>query len=67
MRREVQEEAGMNVAGVNIVGSQPWPIGRAGSNELMVLIRWHVYFGHFWKVSNTLLCFLVIDRVRLHC
>lgn len=36
VRREVQEEAGVAVGGVQILGSQPWPIGRAGSCELMV-------------------------------
>ena len=36
MRREVSEEAGIKVGRVAIVGSQPWPIGRGGSCELMV-------------------------------
>ena len=36
MRREVFEEAGIKVGEVAIVGSQPWPIGRGGSCELMI-------------------------------
>jgi NAD+ diphosphatase len=34
--RECKEEAGVSVNMVHIVGSQPWPIGRAGSCELML-------------------------------
>ena len=30
------EEAGVKVGDVAIVGSQPWPIGRGGSCELMI-------------------------------
>lgn len=30
------EEAGIRVGDVAIVGSQPWPIGRGGSCELMI-------------------------------
>lgn len=36
VRREVQEEVGVRVGEVAIVGSQPWPIGRGGSCELMI-------------------------------
>mmetsp|Transcript_5808 Transcript_5808/g.14849 ORF Transcript_5808/g.14849 Transcript_5808/m.14849 type:complete len:372 (+) Transcript_5808:266-1381(+) len=36
VRREVWEEAGVEVGAVSVLGSQPWPIGRAGSNELMI-------------------------------
>lgn len=36
VRREVLEEVGIEVSEVQIVGTQPWPIGRAGSCELMV-------------------------------
>lgn len=36
MRREVMEEAGIEVSDVAILGSQPWPIGRGGSCELMI-------------------------------
>ncbi|KAL4859665.1 Peroxisomal NADH pyrophosphatase NUDT12 [Chlorella vulgaris] len=36
VRRETREEAGIEVAAVDIVGSQPWPVGRGGSCELMV-------------------------------
>lgn len=36
VRREVREEAGVKVGVVSILGSQPWPIGRAGANELMI-------------------------------
>jgi NAD+ diphosphatase len=35
VRREVQEEAGVSVGLVNILGSQPWPIG--------------VTFSFFWR------------------
>ena len=35
-RREVREESGVRVEAVSILGSQPWPIGRAGSCELMI-------------------------------
>lgn len=34
--REVREEAGVRLSRVAIVGSQPWPIGRGGSCELMI-------------------------------
>jgi len=34
--REVREEAGVAVSGVKLVGSQPWPLGRGGSHELMI-------------------------------
>jgi NADH pyrophosphatase NudC (nudix superfamily) len=34
--REVKEESGVVVHSVEILGSQPWPIGRAGSCELMI-------------------------------
>eukprot|EP00887_Chlorella_sp_A99_P005196 scaffold1.g5196.t1 len=34
--REVREEAGVSVTQVDIVGTQPWPIGRGGSCELMI-------------------------------
>mmetsp|Transcript_94026 Transcript_94026/g.166515 ORF Transcript_94026/g.166515 Transcript_94026/m.166515 type:complete len:363 (-) Transcript_94026:60-1148(-) len=34
--REVMEEAGLTLKSVHLVASQPWPIGRAGSCELMV-------------------------------
>lgn len=34
--REVREEAGVQVGSVDVVGSQPWPIGRGGSYELMI-------------------------------
>ena len=35
--RQVREEVGIETAGrVAFVGSQPWPIGRGGSSELMV-------------------------------
>mmetsp|Transcript_54315 Transcript_54315/g.172489 ORF Transcript_54315/g.172489 Transcript_54315/m.172489 type:complete len:118 (+) Transcript_54315:961-1314(+) len=27
--REVQEEAGVGVSSIHVVGSQPWPVGRA--------------------------------------
>ena len=36
MRREVWEEAGIRVGAVDILQSQPWPIGRSGSCELMI-------------------------------
>ncbi|KAK9817473.1 hypothetical protein WJX74_009806 [Apatococcus lobatus] len=36
VRREVLEEAGLPVSSVVILGSQPWPIGRGGSCELMI-------------------------------
>lgn len=36
VRREVMEEAGIEVSSVAILGSQPWPIGRGGSCELMI-------------------------------
>lgn len=36
VRREVMEESGIRVGDVSIVGSQPWPIGRGGSCELMI-------------------------------
>jgi NAD+ diphosphatase len=34
--REVKEESGLVVDTVEILGSQPWPIGRGGSCELMI-------------------------------
>mmetsp|Transcript_21833 Transcript_21833/g.70516 ORF Transcript_21833/g.70516 Transcript_21833/m.70516 type:complete len:354 (+) Transcript_21833:97-1158(+) len=34
VRREVMEEAGVRCGRVTIVGSQPWPLGRAGACEL---------------------------------
>ncbi|WIA10138.1 hypothetical protein OEZ85_010345 [Tetradesmus obliquus] len=36
VRREVMEEARVQVSDVQIVGTQPWPIGRYGSCELMI-------------------------------
>ena len=36
VRRETREEAGVLVGAVDIVGSQPWPVGRGGSCELMI-------------------------------
>ncbi|KAL6756727.1 NUDIX hydrolase domain-like protein [Haematococcus lacustris] len=36
VRREVREEARVAVSEVQIVGTQPWPIGRYGSSELML-------------------------------
>lgn len=35
-RREVFEEAGVVVSEVQVVGTQPWPIGAAGHCELMI-------------------------------
>ncbi|KAL3149464.1 hypothetical protein ABBQ32_002249 [Trebouxia sp. C0010 RCD-2024] len=35
-RREVMEEAGISVGPVHIAGSQPWPMGRGGTCELMI-------------------------------
>jgi len=35
-RREVREEAGVELSNVRLVASQPWPIGRAGSCEVML-------------------------------
>ena len=36
--REVKEESGLDiaVASVRLLGSQPWPIGRGGTCELML-------------------------------
>lgn len=34
--REVREEARVQVEGVQVLGSQPWPIGRFGGCELMI-------------------------------
>ena len=34
--REVQEECGVDVEAVEILGSQPWPLGRSGACELMI-------------------------------
>ena len=36
VRRETWEESGVVVGEVNLVGSQPWPIGAAGHAELML-------------------------------
>ena len=36
VRREVWEESGITVGEVQIVGSQPWPVGAAGHCELML-------------------------------
>ncbi|KIZ06626.1 hypothetical protein MNEG_1328 [Monoraphidium neglectum] len=36
VRREVMEEARIAVSEVQILGTQPWPIGRYGSCELMI-------------------------------
>lgn len=36
VKREVKEEAGIDVDDVVVVGSQPWPLGRGGSHELMI-------------------------------
>jgi len=38
-KREVMEEAGLQLASVELLASQPWPIGRAGSCELMIGCR----------------------------
>lgn len=39
MRREVWEESGIVVQEVEILDSQPWPIGRGGNCELMIGCR----------------------------
>jgi len=39
LRREALEEAGVRLGHVELVASQPWPIGRAGSCELMLGCR----------------------------
>mmetsp|Transcript_53508 Transcript_53508/g.148355 ORF Transcript_53508/g.148355 Transcript_53508/m.148355 type:complete len:357 (-) Transcript_53508:59-1129(-) len=39
LRREALEEAGVRLGPVRLVMSQPWPIGRAGSCELMMGCR----------------------------
>eukprot|EP00968_Pinguiococcus_pyrenoidosus_P005017 scaffold325_cov230-Pinguiococcus_pyrenoidosus.AAC.9 len=36
VRREVYEEAGIDVGNVQFVASQPWPVGRGGTCELML-------------------------------
>ncbi|KAK9812320.1 hypothetical protein WJX73_001978 [Symbiochloris irregularis] len=36
VRREVMEEAGVSVGQVAVLGSQPWPIGRGGTCEVMI-------------------------------
>eukprot|EP00930_Biecheleria_cincta_P070581 TRINITY_DN58214_c0_g1_i1.p1 TRINITY_DN58214_c0_g1~~TRINITY_DN58214_c0_g1_i1.p1 ORF type:complete len:352 (+),score=49.36 TRINITY_DN58214_c0_g1_i1:40-1095(+) len=38
-RREAVEEVGIELTNVELVASQPWPIGRAGSCELMIGCR----------------------------
>lgn len=38
-RREAFEEAGVNLASIELLATQPWPIGRAGSCELMIGCR----------------------------
>ena len=35
-RREVFEEAGVEVSSVRVVDTQPWPVGRGGSCEIML-------------------------------
>uniref|UniRef100_A0A7S4QSL4 NAD(+) diphosphatase n=1 Tax=Alexandrium monilatum TaxID=311494 RepID=A0A7S4QSL4_9DINO len=39
LRREALEEAGVRLGHVELMNSQPWPIGRAGSCELMLGCR----------------------------
>lgn len=39
LRREALEEAGVRLGHVELARSQPWPIGRAGSCELMIGCR----------------------------
>jgi len=39
LRREAFEEAGVRLTKIELVASQPWPIGRAGSCELMMGCR----------------------------
>lgn len=36
VRREVWEESGVHVGAVEIIDSQPWPLGRGGGCELMI-------------------------------
>jgi hypothetical protein len=36
VRREVLEEVAVVVGDITLVGSQPWPVGRGGSCELMI-------------------------------
>lgn len=38
-KREAFEEAGVRIHSVSLVASQPWPIGRAGSCELMLACK----------------------------
>jgi NAD+ diphosphatase len=37
--REAMEEVGLELKDITLVGSQPWPIGRAGSCELILACR----------------------------
>ena len=43
VRREVMEEAGVEVGEIAIWGTQPWPIGRFGACELMVRAHAHTH------------------------
>jgi NAD+ diphosphatase len=36
VRREVFEESGVRIGKVQVIDSQPWPIGRGGTCELMI-------------------------------
>ncbi len=36
VRRETREEAGIEVAAVDIVGSQPWPVGELQASKPVV-------------------------------
>lgn len=40
MARETREEAGVVVTSVDIVGSQPWPVGALRSRPLRLLFVW---------------------------
>ena len=43
-------EAGVRIHSVSLVASQPWPIGRAGSCELMLACK---VWRHAWRMGET--------------
>lgn len=54
--REIQEEAGLKLTKVEVLGSQPWPIGALARGAGQVYFYWHIVFmslfGVIWDIES---------------
>ena len=55
MRREVAEEASVPVGPVQILGSQPWPIGACYGFEIRGCLN-HARHSHGWAARTACSC-----------